>query len=128
MNPGGLSPSMVPLGFMAKHVECRPDWLKAPHVEEILSVSYCISKEFCDYIQEWKHNGFWMLDSPGFIREIAASRGIDLKEIRLFFYEALEEQFDYVVKPPFWGPVIPYHFRYFAANAIPVPTPIWGRS
>lgn len=110
MKTQSLSPNMVPLGYMAKRIECRPDWLKAPAVKEILSVSCCISKEFCDYIQDWKHNGFWMLDSPEVIQAIAFNRGIDLKETRLFFYEALEEQFDYLVEPPYWGPVIPYHF------------------
>ncbi len=53
---------MVPLGYMAKRIECRPNWLKAPHVQEILSVSYCISKEFCDYIQEWFGPGGWVTD------------------------------------------------------------------
>ncbi len=42
---------------MAKRVSKRPDWLKAPQVIDIYSVSGCISKNFADYINYWRHNG-----------------------------------------------------------------------
>ena len=55
---------MFPAGYMAKRVAARPDWLPAARVSSIYSVSGCISKDFTDYIKFWKHNGYWLFDSP----------------------------------------------------------------
>ena len=87
--------SMIPLGYMMKRVEKRPDWLKQPDVEDVFSVaSCCTSKDFCDWINEWKHNGWWFFDSPQIIRDIASSRGINLDGMTLFYYEAFEKQYN----------------------------------
>jgi hypothetical protein len=85
---------MVPVGYMAKRVVARPDWLPAERVSSIYSVSGCVSDNFTDYINFWKHNGYWLYDSPETIIEIARENGIDLAETVLFFYEAHELQFD----------------------------------
>jgi hypothetical protein len=85
---------MVPAGYMAKQVETRPDWLKSGAVEDIYSLSGCVSEYFCDYIPYWKHNGFWLFDSPSEIEEIAAASSLDMKAQRLFYYEVYEKQFD----------------------------------
>ena len=85
---------MIDAGYMAKRISSRPDWIEAPGVVDIRSVSYCISKPFCDYIQHWKHNGYWFFDSPAAIREIASAEAIDLSAHPLFFYEVYELQFD----------------------------------
>ena len=53
---------MTPVGYMAKHIASRPDWLKANEVEDIYSVSNCVSDDFADYINFWKHNGYWFFD------------------------------------------------------------------
>jgi len=54
-----VTPSdMVPAGGMAKRVVARPDWLHAERVSSIYSVSGCISEDFADYINFWKHNGY----------------------------------------------------------------------
>ena len=42
---------MIPAGYMAKNVVSKPDWLKANGVEDLYSVSGCISKDFADYIK-----------------------------------------------------------------------------
>jgi hypothetical protein len=55
---------MIPVGYMAKRVCRTPDWLGAPHVIDVYSVSGCISENFADYIQYWRHNGYWLFDSP----------------------------------------------------------------
>jgi len=55
---------MRPLGYMYKRVERRPEGLAAPAVRDIYSLSGCISEQFADYIPFWKHNGFWLFDSP----------------------------------------------------------------
>jgi len=85
---------MVPAGYMAKRVVGRPDWLYAQQVSSIYSVSACVSKDFTEYIRLWKHNGYWLFDSPRVIIEVARQNGIDLAETSLFFYEIHQLQFD----------------------------------
>lgn len=50
-------PTMIPLGYMAKRVTPGMEWLKAPQVSRICSVSSCISEDFGQWIDAWKHNG-----------------------------------------------------------------------
>jgi hypothetical protein len=85
---------MIPVGYMAKYICERPDWLKAPNVVDIFSVSACSSEFFLnDYIPLWKHNGYWFFDSPEIIQAIAQENSIDLHETKLFYYEAHEMEF-----------------------------------
>ena len=85
---------MIPVGYMAKLVRRKPDWLLAPHVEDIYSVISCNCPNFADYIPFWKHNGYWFFDSPEIIRTVASENSIQLKETSLFYYEAHEMEFD----------------------------------
>jgi hypothetical protein len=85
---------MVPAGYMAKKVKSQPDWLKSDGLKELYSVSGCISEYFCDYIPHWKHNGFWLFDSPAEITAVAAAESLNMSEQRIFYYEVYENQFD----------------------------------
>jgi hypothetical protein len=85
---------MVPAGYMAKRVVARTDWLPAERVSSIYSVSGCVSDNFAEYITSWKHNGYWLFDSPAVITDIARENNIDLAETMLFFYEVYELQFN----------------------------------
>jgi hypothetical protein len=85
---------MIPAGYMAKRVVRRPDWLKANGVEDIYSVSGCLSKDFADYINFWKHNGYWLFDSPDIIEQVAQEHSIDLAGTTMFFYEVYEQEFN----------------------------------
>ena len=85
---------MIPAGFIAKKIHASPDWLKADAVADIYSVSNCVSEAYCDYIPHWKHNGYWLFDSPDVIREIASAGNIDVLDKIFFFYEVYEQQFD----------------------------------
>jgi hypothetical protein len=85
---------MVPVGYMAKRVSKKPEWLKAPHVIDIYSVSNCQCEDFVDYIPSWKHNGYWLFDSPEPIKEIAKQNSISIAGTLLFYYEAYEKEFD----------------------------------
>ena len=85
---------LVPAGYMAKRVIARPGWLDAERVESIYSVSGCVSETFTDYIPFWKHNGYWMFDSPEPVMEIAREAKVDLAGTTLFFYEVHELEFD----------------------------------
>lgn len=85
---------MIPAGYMAKRVVSKPDWLKANGVEDIYSVSGCLSKDFVDYIKFWKHNGYWFFDSPEVIEQVAREQSIDLAGTTMFYYEVYEQEFD----------------------------------
>jgi len=85
---------MVPAGYMAKRVVARPDWLRAEHVSSVYSVSGCMSEDFADYINFWKHNGYWLFNSPEVISDIAREHQIDVRGTVLFYYEVHELQFD----------------------------------
>lgn len=95
----------LPAGYLFKRVESRPDWLSAPQVEVIHSVSNCISPAFTDYIPHWRHNGFWLFDEPATMREVAAADGVDLAGHTLFFYDVLAEAFHEADGS--WQPVVP---------------------
>jgi len=79
---------------MAKRVCTKPDWLPADQVTDIYSLSGCTSSMFDDYIDYWKHNGFWLFDSPEIIHNIARENSIDLAGTTLFYYEVYEKEFD----------------------------------
>jgi len=85
---------MIPAGYMAKRVVARPTGLPAERVSSIHSVSGCVSKNFADYVSFWKHNGYWLFNSPDVIVEIARENNIDLAGTTLFFYEVHELQFN----------------------------------
>jgi len=86
---------MIPAGYMLKRVEKRPDWLKQPAVEDIFSVSNCTCEDFCqNWIDEWKHNGYWFFDSPEIIYDIAKKHNVNTDEMTLFYYEAHEILYD----------------------------------
>jgi len=85
---------VIPVGYMAKRVVERPDWLGATQVSDVYSVSGCVSEEFADYIDCWKHNGYWLFDSPEMIREVARDKVVSLEGAKLFYYEAYEMEFD----------------------------------
>ena len=85
--------SMIPAGYMAKVILKKPDWLKANGIEDIYSVSDCISKPFTDFIDYWKHNGFWLFDSPRIIEDLSKENSIALETTKLFYYDVYELEF-----------------------------------
>lgn len=87
-----------PIGYLYKQVAEKPDWLKAKQVSGIYSLSNCISDSFSDYINYWRHNGYWLFDSPIIMEEIALAETLSLKDHHLFYYEAYEKEFDPEIK------------------------------
>jgi len=85
---------MIPAGYMAKRIAARPDWLKTDRVVDVFSVSHCVSNDFADYINYWKHNGYWLFDSPEIIRKLASENSVDLTPTALFYYEVHEREYD----------------------------------
>ena len=84
---------MTPAGYIAKKIHTDTGWLENPVVEDICSVSNCICEVFCDYIPYWKHNGYWLFDSPELVRAVAQEAAVDLSGHPLFYYEVYERQY-----------------------------------
>lgn len=84
---------MTPAGYMYKKVVPAPPGGGAPSVD-VYSVSGCISRCFADYIPYWRHNGYWLFDSPRIIEELAGDNALDLSGLTLFYYEVFEHQYD----------------------------------
>ena len=96
---------MIPLGYMLKKVVTSPEWMKAPNVSAVYSVSNCVSSDFADYISLWKHNGWWFFNSPKAVFEAAKEKSVDTKDMMLFYYEAFESDYDEDDKT--WSPIAP---------------------
>ena len=85
---------MIPLGYMLKKVAAAPEWMQAPQVEQVCSLSNHVSEDFAHYVDLWKHNGWWLFDSPASVEEAAAEKSIGLTGLTLFYYEAFEDEYD----------------------------------
>lgn len=85
---------MTPIGYLYKRVASRPDWIGAEHVEDIYSLSGCVSEVFADYINYWRHNGYWLFDAPRVMEDLAKENGFSLGDLKLFFYEAYEMEYN----------------------------------
>ena len=82
---------MIDAGFFAKRIEPKPEFLKAPGVREICSVSGCISSGPEKWIELWLHN-----DLGWFNRIADAGRvipGGEEAHYRLFAYRLYPEVF-----------------------------------
>jgi hypothetical protein len=85
---------MIAAGYMAKRVAQRPEWLKAPNVRDIYSVSGYMSPLFADYVGYWRHNSYWLFDSPQVIKELAKENCKPLDGTSLFYYEVHSFEFE----------------------------------
>jgi len=85
---------VIPVGYMAKRAGQRPAGTVPDAVEAVYSVSGCLAPFFCDYVEFWRHNGYWLFDSPAALGEVAVQRGVDLSAMTLFYYEAYEREYD----------------------------------
>jgi hypothetical protein len=84
---------MIPAGYMAKKIFNEADWIKTLGVDDVFSVSGCMSKDFADYINYWKHNGYWFFDSPEAIKNLARDHTFDLTGTKFFYYEVYELEY-----------------------------------
>lgn len=94
---------MIAAGYLYKKIEDKPDWLETGVVKDIYSVSGCISEDFTDFINYWKHNGYWLFDCPEIMEEIADENGIDLSHCKLLYYEVYENEYN--EDDSSWSPV-----------------------
>jgi hypothetical protein len=85
---------MRPIGYMYKRIRTAPQWLDAPQVVDVYSLSSHVSEDFADYINYWRHNGYWLFDSPATIQALAEEHSISLDGLKLFYFEAHDLQYD----------------------------------
>lgn len=55
------------VGYSLRNTYKQSEWL--PNVDEIASVSSCISQEPGMDVSAWRHNDYWFFDSPGLAYE-----------------------------------------------------------
>jgi hypothetical protein len=75
------------IGYFPKRTVRRPDWLRAAGVEEVCSVSTCVSRGPGDWIQRWRHNALWVYDSPALAWSIVpegSRHELDLYAYRMY--------------------------------------------
>jgi hypothetical protein len=84
-----VTPKLI--GYFAKRTTKRPDWLKAARVEEVCSVSTCVSEGPDGWIDQWRHNEMWVYDTPELALSVVpdAARG----EFDLYAYQMFPVQF-----------------------------------
>jgi hypothetical protein len=83
------------IGYFPKIVASKPDWLNdAPVVEEICSVSGCISEPPPNWIETWKHNEMFVYDTPELAWSVVPEE--DRHRYTLFAYRVLPRLFDKV--------------------------------
>ena len=59
-----------------------------------------------DYVNEFRHNGYWLIDSPEIILQLARTDSVDLAGSVLFYYEIHELEYD--EEEAEWIPFTPY--------------------
>jgi hypothetical protein len=84
---------MIPVGYLAKRSCEKPKGFDLSQVEHVYSVGGDVNDDFADYIEFWRHNGYWLFDSPRIIQEVARENSIPLDGCKLFYYEAHEMEF-----------------------------------
>jgi hypothetical protein len=79
-------------GYFPKTIAKRDDWLEAPDVTEIWSVSECMSKGPADWITKWIHNDFWLFDTVALAESVIppGERG----STRILAYRVWNRMFD----------------------------------
>lgn len=85
---------MIPVGYMAKKISEKPDWITATNTQDIYSVSGHVSHAFAEYIKFWKHNCYWFFDTPDIIAQTARDNGIDISQTKVFYYEVYDKQYN----------------------------------
>jgi hypothetical protein len=84
-----VEPALI--GYFPKRVTSKPDWLTAPAVLEICSVSECIAAAPDGWIHRWTHNELWVYDTR---RAAAAVVPVDAHPpFRIYAYRLLARLF-----------------------------------
>lgn len=84
--------SVVFAGYFPKKIVKRDEWLKAPHVSEIWSVSECMSKGPADWITKWHHNDLGLFDTIALAESVVPPD--ERASTRILAYRVWDRMFD----------------------------------
>lgn len=108
------------VGYFPKITVKRPDWLKNKTVEQICSVSDCISSAPKNWIDKWKHNDLGLFDTEALALSIITSDqdNYDIYAYKMYPIEFDNGQaFDFIVPLSVTGDLEAYNFLgYDAVN------------
>jgi hypothetical protein len=113
---------MIPAGYLLKRVQPPPDWLGAPHVIDVCSVSDCVNDNFVDPQTAWKHNAFGLANDPLTLWLLLETEGRELAGSTLFYYEAYEQEIEsdgWVFDPNAWRSLSPAPSATIATEVLP---------
>jgi hypothetical protein len=113
--------NLMLIGYFPKRTETRPDWLKAAGVEEICSVSTCISDGPDEWIEAWCHNELWVFDTPELAWSVvpaAARSEFELYAYKMFPAEFLQGQPQPFAIPPLKVAPMPPAFERLGFDAV----------
>jgi hypothetical protein len=79
------------IGYFPKRTAPRPEWLHAAGVEEVCSVSTCMSDAPVDWVDQWQHNDMWVYDSPALAFSVVPEAEWD--EFDLYAYKLFPATF-----------------------------------
>ena len=91
------------IGYFPKRTAKTPTWLKNPIVEEICSVSCCISEDPDNWIEKWRHNEMGMYESPEAAWSVVPD--LDREKFELYAYRMLPIEFNDGAPAPFNVPL-----------------------
>jgi len=77
-----MSPILI--GYFPKLTMKAPEGLKAHGVEEVCSVSTCVSHGPGDWINEWRHNEMWVYDTEEIAWSVVPSE--EMEQFDLYAY------------------------------------------
>jgi len=97
-------PTPIDVGYFPKTTKTSSDWLKAPVVEEICSVSECISPGPREWILKWRHNDLGFFDTEAVALLVA---GDDRAMFDLYAYRVYPLELDNGVARPWRPPIGP---------------------
>ena len=94
-------PEAILVGYFPKKTATRPGWLENTQVQEICSVSLCISPGPDDWISHWKHNelGFYSTESSAWSIIADAVDRFDLYAYKLYPFHCLNQQTESIACP-----------------------------
>ena len=107
-----MTPTLI--GYFPKRTHKRPSWLQAESVEEVCSVSECISESPDGWIDHWLHNEMYVYDTPELAESVVpgSARGeFDMYAYRMFpvlFNEGQQQPFEF---PPLHVEPLPESFE-----------------
>ncbi len=85
---------MIPAGYLLKRTTRPPEWLAAPDVIDICSLSRCVNDDVVDIERGWKHNSFGVANDPELLWRLVRESNVDTAGAQLFYYEAYEQEID----------------------------------